>query len=409
MIPILLILLMFLSGCAEGPKVPVVPSEAGSKPPGDILLTLSPAQEQTIGLTEEVATIRQVPSTVGLTGKVQAATPLLSHVYSLVSGQAMQVPVSLGEPIHPGQTLAVVRSDQVGQIETDLLQAMLQLDQDLKQAQVQLELSQKAYQREAKLFNARVSAKADVESAQAQYQKDQAALSGIKARRQATIQTYQARLSLYGLGGNVAQQVVITRHISPYTTIHASRNGILIERNINTGELVDPAKELFLIADLSTVWIVGNVFEQDIHAVKHGQPVDVKLNSLPNTSHMGIVDLVGAMLDPQTRTLDIRVEVPNPNMALKPNMFARMSILTGQRNVLAIPKTAIQQNGDHTYVYVPVAAHQYEERPVNVTMTDDPFVEVLSGLRPGEKVVSHGTLSLKGEALKADTHSQSTE
>jgi RND family efflux transporter MFP subunit len=154
---------------------------------------------------------------------------------------------------------------------------------------------------------------------------------------------------------------------------------------------------------------VGNVFEEDIHAIKRGQPVQVHLDSQPNTTYMGTVDMVGAMLEPQTRTLDIRVQVPNPNLTLKPNMFAHMNILTGQRHVLAIPKTAIQQNGDHTYVYVPVGPHQYEERQVNINMSDAPFVEVVSGLHSGEQVVSHGTLSLKGEALKEDTKSQQAQ
>lgn len=285
---------------------------------------------------------------------------------------------------------------------------MLQLDQDLKQSQVQLALSKKAYDRETKLFNARISARADVEAAQAQYEKDEVTLNSLRAKRQATIQTYQQRLSLYGLGAHVAQQVVSSRHISPYSTIVATRSGTLIERNINTGELVDTSKELFLIADLSKVWIIGNLFEQDIREIRRGQFVEVRLDSIPNTEFKGTVDLVGAMLDPQTRTLDVRVQVPNPNQSLKPNMFARMNILVGERQVLAVPKSAIQQNGDHTYVYVLLGSHQYEGRPVKVKMTDETFLEVQSGLLAGEQVVFHGTLFLKGEALKKDTRNLQT-
>jgi cobalt-zinc-cadmium efflux system membrane fusion protein len=336
-----------------------------------------------------------------LTGQVQAASPLLAHVYSLVAGQALQIPVSLGQNVQKGQVLAVVRSDTIGQLEGDLLNAMLQLDEDIQKAEVQLNFSKQAYERENKLFQARVSAKSEVEQAYSEYQKNLVDLSGLRAKRQATIRTYQERLALYGLGSGTASQVVATRHIEPYIRICASRTGLLIARDINVGELVDPSKELFQIADLSRVWIIGNVFEKDMSQVKQGQAVNIQLDSLPDQQFVGSVSMVGSVLDPQTRTLPVRVDVPNPSLVLKPNGFARIDILTGEHTILAIPKSAIQQSGDHTYVYVPTGPHQYEERQVSVTMTDQPFVEVASGLQQGEQVVVNGTLALKGEALKA--------
>jgi RND family efflux transporter MFP subunit len=159
---------------------------------------------------------------------------------------------------------------------------------------------------------------------------------------------------------------------------------------------------LFQIADLSHVWVIGNVFEKDVEQIKAGQDVNISLESLPNQNFTGTVSMVGAMLDPQTRTLPIRVDVPNTGILLKPNLFARMEILTGQHTILAIPKSAIQQSGDHIYIYVPTAPHRYEERQVTVTISDAPWVEVLSGLKEGESIVTNGTLALKGEALKAD-------
>lgn len=401
MILILLLLMMVLSGCAQSPKIPEVVAEAGNKPTGAIELTLTPAQEESIHLTTETVQMREIPSRITLTGQVQAASPLLAHVYSLVSGQAIQIPVSLGQTVQTGQVLAVVRSDTIGQLEGDLLSAMLQLDEDTQKAEVQLDFSKHAYERENKLFQARVSAKSEVEEAYSEYQKSLVDLSGLRAKRQATIRTYQERLALYGLGPGTASQVVATRHIEPYIRIRAPRTGLLISRAINMGELVDPSKELFQIADLSRVWVVGNVFEKDMSQVKQGQTVDIQLDSLPDQHFAGSVSMVGAVLDPQTRTLPVRVDVPNPSLVLKPNLFARMNILTGEHAILAVPKSAVQQSGDHTYVYVPTGPHRYEERQVEVTMTDEPFVEVASGLRQGEQVVVNGTLALKGEALKA--------
>jgi cobalt-zinc-cadmium efflux system membrane fusion protein len=396
----LLLPLLLLSGCSQGPKIPEVPAEAGLKAPGPIQITLTPAQEKSIALAMDTAVIQEVPSRVTLTGRVQAAAPLLTHSYSLVSGQAVQVPVSIGQVVMPGQVLAVLRSDAIGQMEGELLQSMLQVDEDIREAQVQMEYSRKAFEREDQLFKAKVSARAEVESASAQYTKDALTLNGLRLKRQATIKTYQERLSLLGLAPVSALQVVDTRHIDPYTSIRAPRGGLVVARNINTGELVDTTKELFQIADLSKVWIVGDVFEKDIHRIQKGESVEIHLDGFPDTKFSGVVNLVDSMLDPQTRTLEIRVEVSNPHALLKPNMFARMNILTGQDLVLSVPKSAIQQSGDHTYVYVQTALHQYEERSVTVHLTDEDAVEVLQGLKAGEQVVSNGSLALKGEALK---------
>lgn len=168
----LLLPLLLLSGCSQGPKIPEVPAEAGLKPPGLVQFSLSPAQEQSIGLTLESAMIREIPDKVTLTGRVEAAAPLLTHAYPLVAGQAVQVPVSLGQWVAPGQVLAVIRSDAVGQMEGELLQSMLQLDQDIREAQVQLVYSHKAFEREDQLYKAKVSARSEVEAASARYNKD---------------------------------------------------------------------------------------------------------------------------------------------------------------------------------------------------------------------------------------------
>ncbi|MBY0404742.1 MAG: efflux RND transporter periplasmic adaptor subunit [Cyanobacteria bacterium] len=393
-------ILVALSGCGEETKAPEVPAEAQLKPAGPLNVQLTNAQVQSLLIQTGAVQTQLIKDTVVLNGQVQAANNLNTHIFSPVPGRASKINVNLGQKVSQGQTLAMILSDQVGQLEADLMQQMLQIDQDISQANVQLIFSEANYKREMKLFKDRISSKADMEAAFTQYRKDIENLKGLRTKRQATIDTYQERLTLYGVANGVAEEVVKNDKILPYISIKAPRNGILINRNINDGELADPTKELFSLADLSQVWLVGNIYEKDIQTIHVGQPVEVSLDSLPDQKFEGKVSFVGNVLDPQTRTLDLRVDIPNSKLIFKPNMFARMQIYTGSRRVLGIPNSAVQKSGDYSFVYIPIGPNQYEERQVTTGLTEKNFTEILSGLVEGEKIVTQGTESLKEFALK---------
>ncbi len=388
------------SGCSTQAKIPHVPGRHEIREHGPIIIQLTGKQEKTIGIETQPAAYERFNLSTELHAKVEAVNELSRHVYSPVAGKAVDVLVSLGQSVQTGQTLAVIKSDAVGQIQMELLQEYLQLEADLKQAKVQVAFSKSAYDREKMLYDEKVSARMDMEAARTQYEKDNVFIQTLKSKQTALIQTYEERLRLYGMPAGTAASVVKSRHIQPLIALTAPRSGCLVTRNINSGELVDPSKELFAIADLSQVWLVGDVYEKDIAKIRHGQAVDVRVDGLGNRLFKGKVTFVGSILDPQTRTLDLRANVLNPGLILKPNMFAHMSIQTDSLKAITVPKSAIQRNGDFTFVYVLTGPHRYEERRVDLGKTDTNKVQVLSGLKPGESVAVKGTLSLKGEALK---------
>jgi len=281
-----------------------------------------------------------------------------------------------------------------------LLQATLQNRADIKQGQVQLNLSQAVYQREQKLFHDRISAKADLEAARAQNEKDKANLQALYTKLQSAIAVAEERSSLSGVTVGVAAQVVRTGQIYPYVIVSAARDGIVISRTVNTGDLADPSKELFTLADLSRVGLVADTYEKDVNKVRVGQPVELTFDSLPNQTFSGRINYVASVLDPQTRTLTIRADVPNPGLTLKPDMFARLNMVVENKSLLSVPKSAIQRKGDYNFAYVKVQEHRYEERRVEVGVENEQSIEVTKGLKPGENVVSQGTLALQGVALK---------
>lgn len=336
---------LFLSGCVEKVKAPAVPSGIRMHHSGEKTIRLNPMQAQASGL--QTAVVERVPfhQQVLSSGQVEASAYLQAHVFSAVPGKALNVPVTVGQTVRTGQVLATMKSDQIGQIESDLLTQDLQNRAAIRQAKAQLAFSESGYKRELYLYNKMISAKVDYETAYTQYVKDEAALEDQEIQRKAAIDTAARRLALYGADPNIAYQVVRTRAINPYITIRAPRNGVVIARSLNNGEMTDPSKEIFTIADLHKIWLAGNIYETDLTKVHEGQPIQVTLDSLPGRIFHGKLNFISRVLDPNIRTVEARGEVDNPDELLRPNMFARMAVQVDNQVTLAVPSSAVQQRG----------------------------------------------------------------
>lgn len=386
----------FLSGCTGEKSTPTRETTLT----GPLRIHLSALQEKNIGL--ETGTVSPVAliNRVECNGQIQAADPSKVQVFSPAPGRIARLSVSLGQFVRQNQLLALIKSDEVGQLESELLQQILENEAELRQAAAQLELSKAAYAREQELLKEEVSSRADFEAARAQYKKDLATLSSLRIKNAAGIQSFRERLSLYGVGDRAATQVIRSRRIFPYLSITAPHSGIVTERNANPGELLDTSKTLLTISDLSQVWVVGDVYEKDIAKVGIGQPIMVKVDSLPNQTFAGQVDFISNLLDPQTRTLLVRGVMANPGLILKPNMFARMSVEVGRYTVLAVPQAAVQTIGDTRIAYVEVAPNTFEERRIVAGRQNERYMEIRQGLTEGETIAMSGTVGLKGIFIK---------
>ncbi len=159
--------------------------------------------------------------------------------------------------------------------------------------------------------------------------------------------------------------------------------------------------ELFTVGRSDAVWIWGDVYERDLGRVRRGLPVAISWAGEPGRSIAGTVDLVTGALDPQTRTARIRCAVPNPERRLKPEMFVTVSVELERRDVLALPRTAVVKAGDRQTVFVqdgpaPDGRTRFLQRAVELGDADDGWVEIASGLKPGERVVVSGSILLTG-------------
>jgi len=185
--------------------------------------------------------------------------------------------------------------------------------------------------------------------------------------------------------------------------VTAPRSGVVVERNVAPGQVVaygqsDTPVNLFVIADLTTMWVLADVYEPDVPKVKPGQHVTVTLPCCPGERYEGQVVNIGDSIDKDSRTLKVRVVVPNRGRSLKAEMFVKVSIATGSAQVLAVPQGAVHRSGGDTYVLVVKDKDAYERRSVKLGAEFNGMVEVLDGVAPEDRVVASGGILLKREA-----------
>ena len=182
--------------------------------------------------------------------------------------------------------------------------------------------------------------------------------------------------------------------------------GRIIGRNLTRGEVVETTEKLFVVADLSEVWVRANIPEKDIpfvHSVhaSGGTHAEVRVNAYSKEVFKATITYVGDVLDPATRTMQLRLELPNPEAKLKPEMFATIRIYSeSQPDRLAVPESALQRDRDRTFVFVQRNANEYEARDVNVGESNGTLTTIHGGLEEGDRVVTHGAFVLKSELLK---------
>jgi len=180
--------------------------------------------------------------------------------------------------------------------------------------------------------------------------------------------------------------------------------GLVVSRSVNPGQVVSAGQELFVVTDLSTVWVIGDLYEKDFSAVRVGSEATVTVPSAPERSVRGRVAYIDPRVDPASRTAKVRIEVSNRDGDLRLGMFVTVSFrgASGER-VALIPRTAVQTIGDRAVIYVPADGEdaKFVERSVKLGTPSGDFVQVLDGLKPGDKVVTEGSFFLRAEAARS--------
>ncbi len=224
------------------------------------------------------------------------------------------------------------------------------------------------------------------------------AFSESRAMSEALVAASRQRLTLWGV--TEAQLAELERSRRPRTvfTVFAPAGGVVLERNVTAGQYVEEGTELYAIAPLDPIWVEGEVYENEVGKVPLGTTAVIASEAYPGREFRGEVTFVDPFLDPATRTVQVRVELPNPDGTLKPDMFVNVSFRGERKEVLAVSDSAVLITGDRAVAWVELEENLFEPRPVVVGNKAHGHYEVLGGLAEGEQVVTNAGYLIDSES-----------
>ena len=206
------------------------------------------------------------------------------------------------------------------------------------------------------------------------------------------------KLLRWGFTEQQVKKLDETRQIARIVTIHSPISGTVVKKSVDPQHYANTGEDIFDVADLSTVWILLDVYEKDIRFISRGQSAQITTEAYPNEKFKGRVVFIDPVLNPETRTIRVRTEFANPQGKLKPNMFVNATIAIPKSNALVIPSTAILSTGKRTVVWVEVKENTFEPHDVVVGSTSEGFTVVLDGLDEGETVAETGGFLIDSES-----------
>ncbi len=375
---VIAVLAVWLGGRIFSPRA--VPSAGASSPPG----TFRATEQQLKTLTVEPVQTHGFVSEELTEGKIAVNGDRATPVFSPYSGRVTRVIAGLGDTVKEGSPLATLEASE-----------FVQAQNDLSTAAAQVKLARINETRKHALYDAKGGSLQDWQQAQADLTAAETALNSVRNR-----------LRILGKSDSEITELERAQTINPVATLSAPIAGVVVDRQVGPGQYLQTGSgtPVFTIADPSSVWLLANVRETDSGLVKLGQSVEVHVLAYPKRAFKARVTYVAALVDSVTHRLPVRAEIDNRDGALKPEMFASFRILTSEAlESPAVPEAAVIYEGDAAHVWVVAGDGLLELRAIRTGRSNDGLVEVLDGLRPGERVVTKGGLFIDQVAVPASS------
>jgi len=305
-------------------------------------------------------------------GQIDFDEQALTRIGASVTGRVTQINAQLGNEVKKGDTLALINSSELSNSQLAYLKA-----------RSEKEFHRRTVQRAKTLFEADVISAAELQRRESEYEV-------------ASAQTRAAQDQLRVLGVNLKamEELATTGAIDSVASVMATIKGVVVERKVTTGQVVQPADVLFTVADLSRVWAVAQVPEQQVAQVKVGQSVRIEVPALENEKLIGKLIYVGQTVNPESRTVLVRTELDNTSGRLKPSMLASMLIESSPTKRVVVPITAIVREQDADYVFIEEKPGSFRLKPVRLSSEHNGQRVVLDGLSQGMRIVSDGAFHL---------------
>ncbi len=325
-------------------------------------LKISTEKIQKLGVRTEAVQLRTLEKTVRASGRIEPDERRLFTITPKFEGYVERLHVNVtGQPVSKGQSLLEVYSPELVSAQREYVVAAQGVD--------------------------------------ALYEAATEAQSGMKQLAESSLQ----RLKNWDISDEQIKALVKTGAAQRTLTFRSPVSGIVMEKKAVQGMRFMPGEMLYQVADLSHVWVIADVFEQDIGLVKSGNKAKVRINAYPDKEFSGTVTYVYPTLKAETRTIPVRVELSNPGLLLKPAMFAQVEVMVSPKaKVLTVPVSAVIDSGTRQIVLIQHAEGRFQPREVKLGARSDSYVEVLDGVKEGDLVVVTANFLIDAESnLKA--------
>lgn len=342
------------------------------------VIELTPVLQEKIKLVKVgEAEIREV---LRIPGSVQVDEQRIARIGAPVTGRVVDIDAVLGQSVKRGEKLATLNSTELAQNQLVYIKALQQID-----------LHSKAVER------ARILLESDVIS-KAELQRRESELSAAQAELNAA----GDQLQVLGMSPQGISKLSKSSQMHSFSNVISRIAGTVINRQVNLGQVVQPADELFVVADLSSVWAVAEVPEREVDLIEKGQEVDIEIPALDTKPIKGKLIYIGDVVNPQTRTVTVRSELHNTKGMIKPDMLVSMLVQSKPSSKLSVPVQAIVREEDKDHVFVEIAPNKYRLREVTVGDDYRGMVAIVNGIDAGEVVVGEGAFHLNNERKRKE-------
>ena len=373
------------SGASPPASMPAMPGAPAGAPRASgtdeaVEITLTPDAIARAGIKTAVAQSGTTSAAVTAPGTVASNAYRDTKVNALVGGIARQVAVELGAAVKRGDVVAVIFSSELADAQVKYLSMRAMLGADHQKLE-----------RTEKLVGIGAASRQELEE-----------VTAVHTGHETEVAAARQRLLLLGLSSDQVDRLTGASQVLSEVVVRAPADGVVVARSVNQGQVVSSGQELFTITDLRTVWVIGELYEKDFAAVRVGLEATITAPAASGAPLHGRVSYIDPRVESATRTVKARIEVPNPTGALKLGMFVNVAFQTasGQR-VTLVPRTAVQSVGERNVVYVAGDdPGRFTERTVKLGAAVGDAVQVVDGMKPGERVVTEGSFFLRAEATR---------
>jgi membrane fusion protein, heavy metal efflux system len=362
---------------------------APSQLPANVIL-IQPRSQEVAGFALTKVHARSLPLTTTAVGSLTVNEEKTDHIGVVFAGTITQVLVNVGDHVENGQVLARLHSHELH----DAVSAYRSGLAEAERTRRLIDYARRNRERYDSLYQIKFASRQEAEQAAMDYR------NAVADRDKAQAMLESARTHLADML-EVAEDKISESDLHGETIpIKTPRSGIVMARFVTPGMALNPGAQTFTVSGPATLWMMAAVSEENLEGLRIGMPVTIRVRAYPGVTFGGQVAQLGPQLDPATRTLTVRVLVPNPDGRLRPEMYATAEIARGaSRNALFVPEVSVQDLNGNPVVFVRRPNSEFEARPVKSGASVDHEIEIVKGLKDGEVVVTAGAFVVKSQFL----------